>query len=79
MENAFSALKDILVSKLKVEPEHVTPDATPSEVELDSLAAAELAVVLETEFGIAVTDAELLATENIGAMASLIEQRGTAV
>ncbi|MFJ8781194.1 MULTISPECIES: acyl carrier protein [unclassified Streptomyces] len=79
MQNTFSSLKDILVSKLKVEPESVTPDATREDVELDSLAIVELAMVLEKEFGIAVTDDELLDTENIGSMATLIEQRIAAV
>ncbi|MER5548924.1 acyl carrier protein [Streptomyces sp. NPDC002589] len=79
MQNTFSSLKDILVSKLKVEPELVTPDATREDVELDSLAIVELAMVLEKEFGIAVTDDELLDTENIGSMATLIEQRRAAV
>lgn len=75
VQNAFDSLKDILVGKLKAEPERVTPDATSEDVELDSLAVVELALVMEKEFGIAVTDDELLEAENIGAMAALIEQR----
>ncbi|MFI6347303.1 acyl carrier protein [Streptomyces sp. NPDC050560] len=79
MQNVFSSLKDILVSKLKVEPELVTPDATRDDVELDSLAVVELAMVLEKEFGVVVSDDELLETENIGSMVTLIEQRIAAV
>ncbi|MEU3355393.1 acyl carrier protein [Streptomyces sp. NPDC037389] len=75
----FETLKEILVSKLKVSPEQVTPDATREEVELDSLAVVELSLLLEKELGMAISDDELLEAATIGDMARLMEQRSTKV
>ncbi|RST07054.1 acyl carrier protein [Streptomyces sp. WAC07149] len=71
----FETLKEILVGKLKVEPDQVTPEATREDVELDSLAVVELSLVIEKELGVAVSDDELLDADTIGAMALLVEQR----
>ncbi|MFJ1707907.1 phosphopantetheine-binding protein [Kitasatospora sp. NBC_00374] len=75
----FETLKEILVSKLKVTPEQVTPEATKEDVELDSLAVVELSLVLEKELGIEISDDELLDAETIGEMALLIEERSARV
>ncbi|MEU9133866.1 phosphopantetheine-binding protein [Kitasatospora sp. NPDC048540] len=75
----FETLKEILVSKLKVSPEQVTPEATKEDVELDSLAVVELSLVLEKELGVEISDDELLDAETIGDMARLIEERSARV
>ncbi|MER8187621.1 acyl carrier protein [Kitasatospora sp. NPDC094015] len=75
----FETLKEILVSKLKVSPEQVTPEATKEDVELDSLAVVELSLVLEKELGVEISDDELLDAETIGDMAALIEERSARV
>ncbi|BFV59194.1 hypothetical protein KCMC57_up42980 [Kitasatospora sp. CMC57] len=75
----FEKLKEILVSKLKVMPEQVTPEATKEDVELDSLAVVELSLLLEAEYGISITDDQLLEAETIGEMAALIEEAGARV
>ncbi|GLX17141.1 MULTISPECIES: acyl carrier protein [Streptomyces] len=75
MPQMFETLKEILVGKLKVEPDQVTPEATREDVELDSLAVVELSLVIEKELGVAVSDDELLDADTIGAMALLVEQR----
>jgi len=75
----FETLKEILVSKLKVTPEQVTPEATKDDIELDSLAVVELSLVLENELGITISDDELLDAETIGEMAELIESRSLKV
>ncbi|MFE9633178.1 acyl carrier protein [Streptomyces sp. NPDC006463] len=79
MTKMFETLKEILVSKLKVESEQVTPEATREEVELDSLAVVELSLILEKELGVAVSDDELLDVDTIGDMALLVEQRMSTV
>lgn len=71
----FEKLKEILVNKLKVTPEQITPEATREDIELDSLAVVELSLVLETELGVSVSDDELLEAETVGDMVALIEQR----
>lgn len=75
----YETLKEILVSKLKVTPEQVTPEATREDVELDSLAVVELSLLLEKELGMAISDDELLELPTIGDMAELMEQRSTKV
>ncbi|MEU9795660.1 phosphopantetheine-binding protein [Streptomyces sparsogenes] len=75
----FDTLKEILVNKLKVTPEQVTPEATRDDVELDSLAVVELSLVLDKEFGIAISDDELLEAPTIGDMARLLEERSAKV
>ncbi|MEU1787337.1 phosphopantetheine-binding protein [Streptomyces sparsogenes] len=75
----FDTLKEILVNKLKVTPEQVTPEATRDDVELDSLAVVELSLVLDKEFGIAISDDELLEAPTIGDMARLMEERSAKV
>ncbi|WP_327256249.1 acyl carrier protein [Streptomyces sp. NBC_01244] len=79
MPNTFETLKEILVSKLKVDAGQVTPEATREEVELDSLAVVELSLLLEKELGVKVSDDELLDLDTIGDMALLVEQRMSTV
>ncbi|MHC5909237.1 acyl carrier protein [Streptomyces sp. S6] len=75
----FETLKEMLVSKLKVTPEIVVPDATREDIELDSLAVVELSLVLEKELGLAISDDELLEAATVGDMAKLMEERSAAV
>jgi acyl carrier protein len=75
----FESVKEILVNKLKVNPEQITPEATREDIELDSLAVVELSLVLETELGVSVSDDELLEAETVGDMVALIEQRSARV
>lgn len=71
----FETLKEILVGKLKVDPELITPDATREEVELDSLAVVELSLLIEKELGVNVSDDELMEAASISAMVELVESR----
>ncbi|WP_053847516.1 acyl carrier protein [Streptomyces sp. NRRL B-24085] len=71
----FETLKDILVGKLKVDPDRITPEATREDVELDSLAVVELSLLLEKELGVNVSDDELMETTSIGDMVRLVESR----
>nr|WP_202555827.1 phosphopantetheine-binding protein [Streptomyces sp. SID4950] len=65
----------MLVSKLKVAPEQVTPEATREDVELDSLAVVELSLLLEKELGLQISDDELLEAATMGDMADLMVER----
>ncbi|MEU9670766.1 acyl carrier protein [Streptomyces bobili] len=75
----FEILKEMLVSKLKVTPESVVPDATREDIDLDSLAVVELSLILEKELGLAISDDELLEAATIGDMARLMVERSTTV
>ncbi|MEV7422222.1 MULTISPECIES: acyl carrier protein [unclassified Streptomyces] len=71
----FETLKEMLVSKLKVAPEQITPEATREDVELDSLAVVELSLLLEKELGLQISDDELLEAATIRDMADLMAER----
>ncbi|MEV5177115.1 phosphopantetheine-binding protein [Streptomyces flaveolus] len=75
----FEQFKDLLVNKLKVAPDLITPEATREDIELDSLAVVELSIMLEAEFGVQVTDDDLLEAANVGEMVSLLEERGAKI
>jgi acyl carrier protein len=72
-------LKDILSNKLKVSPEAITPEATREDIELDSLAVVELSLLLKSELGLDISDDELLDSETVGDMVSLMEERSAKV
>jgi acyl carrier protein len=74
----FETLKEILVSKLKVSPALITEDATREEAELDSLAVVELSMLLEKDYGVKISDDELMEAETIGEMARMMTQRRAA-
>ncbi|MFF9220982.1 acyl carrier protein [Streptomyces viridosporus] len=71
----FETLREILASKLKVAPGLITEEATREEAELDSLAVVELSMLLEKEYGITISDDELMEAENIGEMARMMAER----
>ncbi|MGW2564259.1 acyl carrier protein [Streptomyces sp. NPDC001514] len=75
----FEQFKSLLVDKLKVSPDLITPEATREDIELDSLAVVELSLMIETEFGAKVSDDELLEAKNIGDMVALVESRGARI
>lgn len=64
-------LKTVLVS-MGVDGALVTPEAVREEVDLDSLGMAELALVMNREQGIPVTEDELSATVTVADIAALL-------
>ncbi|WP_308013361.1 acyl carrier protein [Streptomyces beigongshangae] len=79
MSAMFDQLKEILVSKLKVDPEQIMPDATREDIELDSLAVVELSLVLENELDLRISDDELMEAPTVDALVRLLEERSAAV
>jgi acyl carrier protein len=75
----YEKLKEILVTKLNVAPEKVTPEVTWDDLELDSLAVVELSLVLETELDVQVSEDELFEIQTVGALVDLIETKITRV
>ncbi|MCK1794583.1 phosphopantetheine-binding protein [Streptomyces sp. XM4193] len=75
----FETLKDILVNKLKVSPDTITAEATPEEIDLDSLAIVELSLVLEKELGLTVSEDELSEAETVGDIVRLMDERSARV
>lgn len=74
----FEALREVLVGKLKIPADVVTPEATVESIDLDSLAAVELAMMLDKEFSLAITEDELLSAETVGDIVRLMDERNSA-
>lgn len=52
MASTYGKIADVLVSHLGLDPGLIHPQATFAELDVDSLAMSELAVMLEDEYGI---------------------------
>lgn len=73
----FEVLKEILVDKLKISPERVTLDATMEDIEFDSVAAVELALLIESELDMSIPDDALSEVATVGDIVELMERAGT--
>ena len=71
----FEKVKEIIVETLSCDADKVTPDARLAEdLEADSLAAVELSMALEEEFGVTIADEELPNMKTVG---DLVKYLGT--
>lgn len=69
-------IKKVLVDAINVDEEAVTPEAKLNEdLGIDSLAAVELALELETEFGIRIEDDELAGLKTVQDIINIIEAK----
>lgn len=75
----FDLLKDLMVTKLRLQPEVLVPEATLEEADLDSLTVVELSMLLESDMHVKITDEEILYASNIGEIARLMAERGAKV
>jgi acyl carrier protein len=73
------ALKRILIERLslRIDPDQITNDAPLFEtgLGLDSVDALEIAVAVETEFGVPVTEADIAELHSINRLADFIIKR----
>lgn len=69
-------IKKVLVDAINVDEEKVTPEAKLNEdLGIDSLAAVELALELETEFDIRIEDEELAKLETVQDIIDIINAK----
>lgn len=69
-------IKKVLVDAINVDEEAVKPEARLNEdLGIDSLAAVELALELETEFDIRIEDAELASLKTVQDIINIIETK----
>ena len=69
-------IKKVLVDALNIDEETVTPQANlEDDLGIDSLAAVELALELETEFDIRIEDEELAKLETVQDIIDIIEEK----
>lgn len=72
----FEQVKNALVESLNIDEEVVTLEANlKDDLEIDSLAAVELSLDLETEFDVEITDEELGGLVTVKDIVELIESK----
>ncbi|MGH2771832.1 MAG: acyl carrier protein [Actinomycetota bacterium] len=78
-EDIFDALREVLVDKLKVEPEKVSRDANLFEdLGLDSIDLMTAVMAVEEKFNIEVEDEELEKVSTLGEASDLLATKVTA-
>ena len=72
----FEQVKDALVESLNIDGEEIKLESNLKEdLEIDSLAAVELSLDLETEFDVEISDEELAALVTVEDIVKLIESK----
>ncbi|MET9431576.1 MULTISPECIES: acyl carrier protein [unclassified Streptomyces] len=71
-----TALSHILSSRFGVPEEEITADATLRDLDLDSLAIAELTLVVRDDLGVPCTDDEMRPQDTLGQLVQLLRSRG---
>jgi acyl carrier protein len=66
----------ILLDDFKVQHEHIGQDTAFGDLGFDSLVIVELALVLDTEFGVTLEDGELTDTMTVADAAQLLVAKG---
>ena len=74
--SAFTRLSTILVSYFGVEESEVRPEVTFAELDLDSLAIVEFALVAEKEFGVAIGEDEISPHATVDDALALLGTKG---
>ncbi|MEU6012523.1 acyl carrier protein [Streptomyces sp. NPDC047515] len=75
MPSVLDRITEVLVSRFGVEPEEVTEDTTMRDLDLDSLALVEFALVAGGEFGIQIDDEEVGAESSVKDLIALIDNK----
>lgn len=74
--NMLEKIKTVLVDAIGVEADDVVPEASLSEdLQIDSLAAVELALELESEFDITIEDEELAGLKTVQDIMDLLAEK----
>ncbi|MFJ1543730.1 phosphopantetheine-binding protein [Streptomyces sp. NPDC088246] len=75
MPSVLDRITEVLVSRFGVEPEEVTEDTTMRDLDLDSLALVEFALVAGGEFNIQIDDEEIGAESSVKDLIALIDSK----
>ncbi|MFB6710685.1 MULTISPECIES: acyl carrier protein [unclassified Streptomyces] len=75
MPSVLDRITEVLVSRFGVEPEEVTEDTTMRDLDLDSLALVEFALVAGGEFGIQIDDEEVGAESSVKDLIALVDSK----
>lgn len=70
----FEKVKDVLVETLNVDEDQITLEASlKDDLGIDSLAAVELSLELETQFDVKIEDEELVNLKTVADIVNLLE------
>jgi acyl carrier protein len=76
MDTIYPQLASLIASSFGIPEDQITPDTTFEDLEFDSLALVELAVVVQHEFGLKIEDDALDAGDTLARAAELIDITG---
>jgi acyl carrier protein len=79
MSTVHARLSDLLVSKFGVDAAGISPTATFSDLDLDSLALVEVAVAAQEEFGVDIGDSELTPEHTVADAVDALTAKGVTV
>ncbi|MCO6004070.1 acyl carrier protein [Actinoallomurus purpureus] len=65
----------VMAENLQMAAAGITPATVFDDLEFDSLVLVELAVILQREFGVEVSDDELAESKTVGKAAALVNER----
>jgi acyl carrier protein len=75
-EKLYDALKEVLVGRLKVEPESIKPEADLFEdLGLDSIDLMTAVMAIEEQFGIEVPDSDLENVKTVGDAIGVLQSK----
>ncbi|WP_434444149.1 acyl carrier protein [Lentzea sp. E54] len=77
-DDTLDRLTTLLVTQFGASAQRVNGEATFEELDFDSLALVELAMLAQKEFGVAVDEQELTPDQSVSGVAELIGTRRTA-
>lgn len=79
MSAVYDKVKQLLVDKFGVPEDEISPTATFTDLDLDSLDLVEFALAAEEELGVRITDEEAEQLDTLDDTVKLLEQKGAAV
>ncbi|HVM19448.1 MAG TPA: acyl carrier protein [Egibacteraceae bacterium] len=74
--STYDRISTILVDRLGVAQDDISPEATFEELDLDSLDLVEFALGAEEEFGVRIGDEEAEGLRTVGDAVALLETKG---
>ncbi len=75
----YDKVKQLLIDKFGVAEEEISPEATFSDLDLDSLDLVEFALAAEEEMGVRISDEEAEQLDTLDDTVKLLEQKGATV
>lgn len=79
MSPIYDKVKQLLIDKFGVPADDISPEATFSDLDLDSLDLVEFALAAEEEMGVRISDEEAEQLDTLNDTVKLLEEKGATV